>query len=186
MVVPMYEFSGKTFFTLYSIHCLIAFTFWDIGQYQKQPSRGVFKKRCSENMQQIYRRTPMPKCDLQSNFIESALRHGCSPVNLMHIFRTFFPKNTSGRLLLQYVHCNCLFSSLCRHIFWNQPYLSNQIVFLPEQKIKTKFKYMSRTKRAFKMRQEAFSSFLKSFHLLKIVSNLVVLPQGYVFPWSQL
>ena len=30
---------------------------------QKQPSRGVSKKRCSENMQQIYRRTHMPKCD---------------------------------------------------------------------------------------------------------------------------
>ena len=28
--------------------------------FQKQPSRGVLKKRCSENMQQIYRRTPMP------------------------------------------------------------------------------------------------------------------------------
>ena len=31
---------------------------------QKQPPRGVLKKRCSENMQQIYRRTPMPKCDI--------------------------------------------------------------------------------------------------------------------------
>ena len=30
----------------------------------KQPSRGVLRKKCSENMQQIYRRTPMPKCDL--------------------------------------------------------------------------------------------------------------------------
>ena len=30
---------------------------------QKQPSRGVPRKRCSENVQQIYRRTPMPKCD---------------------------------------------------------------------------------------------------------------------------
>ena len=29
----------------------------------KQPPGGVLKKRCSENMQQIYRRTPMPKCD---------------------------------------------------------------------------------------------------------------------------
>ena len=28
---------------------------------QKQSSRGVLKKMCSENMQQIYRRTPMPK-----------------------------------------------------------------------------------------------------------------------------
>ena len=30
---------------------------------QKQPFRGVLKKRCSENMQQIYRRTPMLKYD---------------------------------------------------------------------------------------------------------------------------
>ena len=28
------------------------------------------------------------------------LLHGCSPVNLLHIFRTPFPRNTSGRLLL--------------------------------------------------------------------------------------
>ena len=28
---------------------------------QKQPSRVVDRKRCSENMQQIYRRPPMPK-----------------------------------------------------------------------------------------------------------------------------
>ena len=37
---------------------------------------------------------------LQSNFIEITLRHGCSPVTLLHIFRTAFHKNTSGRLLL--------------------------------------------------------------------------------------
>ena len=36
----------------------------------------------------------MPKCD-----IETALRHECSSVNLLHIFRTPFPNNTSGRLL---------------------------------------------------------------------------------------
>ena len=33
------------------------------SDFQKQPPRGVPRKRCSENMQQIYRRTPMPKCD---------------------------------------------------------------------------------------------------------------------------
>ena len=38
----------------------------------------------------------MPKCDFKI-----ALRHGCSPVNLLHIFRTPFPKNTSGRLILK-------------------------------------------------------------------------------------
>ena len=37
---------------------------------------------------------------LQSSFIEITLRHGCSPVNLLHIFRTHFYKNTSGGLLL--------------------------------------------------------------------------------------
>ena len=45
----------------------------------------------------------MPKCDLIEllcNFIEITLRHGCSPVNLLHIFRRPFFKNTSGRLLL--------------------------------------------------------------------------------------
>ena len=30
---------------------------------QKQPYRGVLRKWCSENMQQIYRKTPVPKCD---------------------------------------------------------------------------------------------------------------------------
>ena len=65
---------------------------------QKQPSRGVLKKKCSENIQQIYRRTPMPKCGF--NKVALTLRHGCSPVNLLHIFRTPFPRNTYGRLLL--------------------------------------------------------------------------------------
>ena len=37
---------------------------------------------------------------LQSNFIEITLRHGCSPINLLHIFGTPFPKNNSERLLL--------------------------------------------------------------------------------------
>ena len=70
---------------------------------QKQPSTGVLRKRCSENLQQIYWRTPMPKCDFNkvaSNFIEITLRHWYFPVHLLHIFRTPFPKNTSGWLLL--------------------------------------------------------------------------------------
>ena len=37
---------------------------------------------------------------LQSNFTEITLRHGCSPVNLLHIFRTPCTKKTSGWLLL--------------------------------------------------------------------------------------
>ena len=40
----------------------------------------------------------MPKCDLSevaSNSIEVALRHGCSPVNLLYIFR-FLRRPLSG------------------------------------------------------------------------------------------
>ena len=35
----------------------------EMGVFQKQPSRAVLRKKCSENMQQIYRRAPMSKCD---------------------------------------------------------------------------------------------------------------------------
>ena len=38
---------------------------------QKQPPRGVPRKSCSENMQQIYRRTPMPKCDFNAALLKS-------------------------------------------------------------------------------------------------------------------
>ena len=62
----------------------------------KRPSIGVLRKRCSENMQQIYRRTPK----LFFNFIDNTLRHGCSPLKLLHIFRTTFYKNAYGGLLL--------------------------------------------------------------------------------------
>ena len=59
--------------------------------FRKQPSSGVRRKRYSQNTQQIYRRTLMPKCDFNKvlcNFIEITLWHGCAPVNLLHIFRT--------------------------------------------------------------------------------------------------
>ena len=39
--------------------------------------------------------------NLLCNFMEITIRHGCFPVNLLHIFRTPFPKNTSGRLPLR-------------------------------------------------------------------------------------
>ena len=40
---------------------------------------------------------------LLCNFIEIAFWHGCSPVNLLHIFRIPFYKNTCGGLLLTYI-----------------------------------------------------------------------------------
>ena len=67
----------------------------EILENQKQRSRGVLRKRCFEKMQQIYMKTPMTKCDFNhySAWVFS--------VNLLHIFRKPFPKNTSGRLLLE-------------------------------------------------------------------------------------
>ena len=59
------------------------------------------------------------------NFIEITLRHGCSPVSLLHFFRMPFLKNTSGWLLLVYVfnlHKKWSFplrtSSGFGHIYW--------------------------------------------------------------------
>ena len=46
----------------------------------------------------------MLKCDpvkLLCNFTEITLRRRYCPVSLLHIFRTSFPKNTSGGLLLR-------------------------------------------------------------------------------------
>ena len=53
----------------------------------------------------------MPKCNFSKfvaiknvliniSIIRVTFRHGCSHVKLQHIFRTPFPKNTSGGLLL--------------------------------------------------------------------------------------
>ena len=41
---------------------------------------------------------------LQSNFIEITLRHGCSPVNLLRIFRTPFPRKPLGSCFCQQNH----------------------------------------------------------------------------------
>ena len=57
----------------------------------------------------------MISIELQNNFIEITLRHGCSLVNLLYIFRTPFPKNTSGRLLLK--------------IYWYESAIKLQIEF---------------------------------------------------------
>ena len=43
--------------------------------FQKQSSRGFLRKRCSENIQQIYRRTPMPKCDFNKVALQLYWNH---------------------------------------------------------------------------------------------------------------
>ena len=73
----------------------------ETSNVQKQPSSSVLRKRCPENIQQLYTNTPMLKCDFNKVAkLESSLRHGCSSVNLLYIFRTPFPKSTSRGLFL--------------------------------------------------------------------------------------
>ena len=107
--------------------------FYHLSFYWNRPSNyscekhsfiGVFRKMCSENIQQIYRRTPMPKCDFNKvarrtpkpkcHFNKVAkqitLLHECSLVNLLCIFRTPFSKNTYGGQLL----------SCFRNLLWHK------------------------------------------------------------------
>ena len=61
--------------------------------------RNGFLKICSKFTGQHPCRSVI-SLKLFCNVIETALRDGCSSVNLLHIFRTPFLKNTSGWLLL--------------------------------------------------------------------------------------
>ena len=49
----------------------------------------------------------MPKCDFNKVALQITLRHGRSPVNLLHIFRTPFSVNTSewlrAKILLVFI-----------------------------------------------------------------------------------
>ena len=84
------------------------------GHDQKQPSRGVLWRRCSENMRQIYRRTlcqSATSIKLQGNFIEITLRHRCSPVTVLHI--CIFTKHLFLRTLLDSCFC------IMHHIYFN-------------------------------------------------------------------
>ena len=68
-------------------------TYWNSRKSvstQKQSSISFFRKRCFEFMYQIYRRTPIRKCNFS---VEIALLHGCYLVRFRHIFRTPSYKN---------------------------------------------------------------------------------------------
>ena len=71
---------------------------------QKQPSKGVVhRKRYSEICSKFTEKLPcqsMISIKFLCNFIEITLWHWCTPLNLLHILRATFSKNTSGRLLL--------------------------------------------------------------------------------------
>ena len=61
-------------------------------QFRSSRSEVFFSKRCSENMQQIYRRTPITKCDFNKAALQLYWNHTSTGV---HIFRTPFTKSIS-------------------------------------------------------------------------------------------
>ena len=63
--------------------------------------RCSYKKFFSKYVANLQKNTYAEVC----LFIETTLWHECSSVNLLHIFRTPFHKNTYGRLLLILVFC---------------------------------------------------------------------------------
>ena len=69
---------------------------------QRQPSRGVLGEGVLKICSKFTGEHPCRKVisiKLLCNFIKITLRHGCSPVNLLLIFRTLFLKNISRRQL---------------------------------------------------------------------------------------
>ena len=69
---------------------------------QKQPFISVFVKSVLKISSKFTGKQPRRSAisiKLQSIFIQFTVQHGCSPVNLLHIFRTFCPSISGGPLL---------------------------------------------------------------------------------------
>ena len=64
------------------------------SQSLKQPSGGVLKKRSSENMQRIYRKTSMPKCEFNKVALQHYWNHTSAWV-LSFKFAAYFQNNFS-------------------------------------------------------------------------------------------
>ena len=74
---------------------------------RRKRSECLFLKICTKFTKEHPCRSEISK-KLLCKFLEIALRHGCSPVTLLHIFRAPFLKNTSGWLLLKSIMVVCL------------------------------------------------------------------------------
>ena len=82
----------------------------------------------------------MPKYD--SNTISIAIQHGCCPVNLLHIFRKPFPRNTSWwllRILLGTAVLRNLSEGLFPNVYHHVANCSEAILHITIQKIAKTF-----------------------------------------------
>ena len=86
---------------VFFLHYLLGPHRWKtLSCLQMQPFRGVPRKTCLKTSSKFTAEYPcrsLISIKLRWNFIEIALRNECSPVNLLHVFRTPLYKNTYGR-----------------------------------------------------------------------------------------
>ena len=84
--------------TLDSVHFPIS------REYQSSPPVAFLEKGCLKICKKSTGEQPWRNVipiKLQSNFTEITLRYGYSPINLLHILGTSYPKNTTGELVLR-------------------------------------------------------------------------------------
>ena len=80
---------------------------------QKQPPTVVPRKRCSENMQKIYRRTPVPTCDLNKVALQLYWNHTSTWV-FSRKFPVYFQNTFSSENLWVAASIACTLA-----IYWN-------------------------------------------------------------------
>ena len=112
---------------------------------------------------------------LLSNFTEIPLRHGSSPVHLLHIFRTPFSRNTSGWLLLK---------SVQKSVAW----LNSQLnVLVNMQTKKNTFLKTMTSRRSIKLPNLINSGFGKNFNESRqwnISTDAPSLPHNFLAQFS--
>ena len=96
--LPGFSLKFGTFLVEFLFICYLLCSKYCRSNNQKQPSRGVLQKRCSEKMQKIYRRT------CKATLLKSHFYNGCSAVNLQHILEHFFVKAPLDWLFLKITH----------------------------------------------------------------------------------
>ena len=82
--------------------------------------------------------------------------------------------------------CNCLLTRLWRHKIWDSPYLSNQVVWLHDQEVKTKI-YLENEKSFWGEIKCIFQHFERAFNCKKLSQawKCTFKPMFYIYnPWK--
>ena len=109
LLVRMIKISGRSLNIKFYLLC--SEFLWHISENNIRKLIMIFENSRSSRPEVIWKHAANLQenthTEVLCNFIEIAPRNGCSLVNLLHILRTPFPKNTSGWLLLK-LGTNCL------------------------------------------------------------------------------